>query len=99
MKDPNFRRQILTQILIVLQTLETPLSAKPNVNVGLTEKQQSIVKELATRCNELLSKSSTDGPRFLGSVETILKREANWVMSLFFLSFKIVVLIQFFQKD
>ncbi|XP_078448484.1 nuclear matrix protein-like protein [Wolffia australiana] len=76
LKDPNFRRHILLQCLILFDYLKTP---------GKNDKDvpSESLKEEITACEErvkkLLELTPPNGKDFLKSVEHILEREKNWV--------------------
>jgi len=71
LRDPNFRRQMLTQLLIFLQSA--------NATGTLSAKQRAVLVKCMSRAEVLLEKTATKGRRYVRSTKAMLKREENWV--------------------
>ncbi|XP_020094223.1 THO complex subunit 1 isoform X1 [Ananas comosus] len=76
LKDPNFRRHILVQCLILFDYLKAP---GKNDKDGPTESMKEEIKSCEERVKKLLEITPPKGKEFLQSIEHILEREKNWV--------------------
>jgi len=75
LRDPYFRRHMLVQILIFLQTATTERKGA----VALGEQQRAQVDELQQRCDELLRGVGPNGTAFAATVKGMLQRERHWI--------------------
>ncbi|KAJ7567876.1 hypothetical protein O6H91_01G011000 [Diphasiastrum complanatum] len=76
LKDPNFRRHVLVQCLIVFDYLKIPGKTEKE---GPRESLKEEVKAHEERVKSLLEATPPKGKEFLQSIEHILDREKNWV--------------------
>ncbi|ERN09505.1 hypothetical protein AMTRI_Chr09g32690 [Amborella trichopoda] len=76
LKDPNFRRHILVQCLILFDYLKAP---GKNDKEGPKEIMREEIKSYEERVKKLLEMIPSKGKEFLERVEHILEREKNWV--------------------
>jgi THO complex subunit 1 len=75
LRDGYFRRHVLVQILIFLQTVVTERKGMPTLSAS----QRQQVDGLHTRCFELLRAIPPGGVRFASAVATMLEREEHWI--------------------
>ena len=75
LRDGYFRRHVLVQLLIFLQTIATERKGQP----PLTSAQRANVDELHAKCVELLRAIPPGGPRFASAVLLMLEREEHWI--------------------
>lgn len=76
LKDPNFRRHILVQCLILFDYLKAP--GKNDKDLP-SETMKEEIKNCEERVKKLLDVTPPRGKEFLRSIEHILERERNWV--------------------
>ncbi|KAL3516360.1 hypothetical protein ACH5RR_023262 [Cinchona calisaya] len=76
LKDPNFRRHILVQCLILFDYLKAP--GKNDKDLP-SETMKEEIKNCEERVKKLLEMTPPKGKEFLRSIEHILERERNWV--------------------
>ncbi|XP_071932067.1 THO complex subunit 1 [Coffea arabica] len=76
LKDPNFRRHILVQCLILFDYLKAP--GKNDKDLP-SETMKEEIKNCEERVKKLLDMTPPRGKEFLKSIEHILERERNWV--------------------
>ena len=75
LRDGYFRRHVLVQILIFLQTVGTERKGVPPLTAG--QRQQA--DALQARCFELLRAIPPGGARFANAVTMMLEREEHWI--------------------
>ena len=75
LRDGYFRRHVLVQILIFLQTVTTERKGQP----VLAASQRQQVDALHTRCIDLLRAIPPGGQKFADSVLAMLEREEHWI--------------------
>lgn len=75
LRDGYFRRHVLVQILIFLQTVTTERKGQPT----LTAAQRQQVDTLHARCIELLRAIPPGGHKFAEAVLLMLEREEHWI--------------------
>lgn len=75
LKDPNFRRHILVQCLILFDYLKAPGKTDKDLPSGTMEE----ITNCEERVKRLLEVIPPKGKDFLKSIEHILEREKNWV--------------------
>ncbi|KAJ0045652.1 hypothetical protein Pint_05615 [Pistacia integerrima] len=76
LKDPNFRRHVLLQCLILFDYLKAP---GKNDKDSPSESMKEEIKSCEQRVKKLLEMTPPKGKDFLQSIEHILEREKNWV--------------------
>ena len=75
LRDGYFRRHVLVQVLIFLQTVATERKGVPTLSAS----QRQQVDTLHSRCFELLRAIPPGGARFASAVSTMLEREEHWI--------------------
>lgn len=75
LRDGYFRRHVLVQMLIFLQTIST--ERKGGVTLSYTQRQQ--VESMHARCISLLRAIPPAGARFADAVVAMLEREEHWI--------------------
>ena len=75
--DSTFRRQILLQMIILLQYFTSTIKFRP-AYLNLTNEQESWIKSSEEKAYKLLLETDRDGKKFCKSVEDLFKREENW---------------------
>ena len=75
LRDGYFRRHVLVQILIFLQTVTTERRGQPVLSAA----QRQQVDTLHGRCIELLRAIPPGGPKFAQAVLLMLEREEHWI--------------------
>jgi THO complex subunit 1 len=80
-QDPHFRRQVLIQILIFLQSLPKASTKPqpPKVELPFPENRKTAVDEWTKKTTLLLEKTPPHGKRFATTVSNFLRREEHWV--------------------
>jgi len=76
LKDPNFRRHVLVQCLIVLDYLKRPGKVDTD---GLNESMKEEIRVYEERVKKLIQITPPEGKEFVRRIEHILEREQNWV--------------------
>ena len=74
LRDGYFRRHVLVQVLIFMQTVTTERKGQPS----LTAAQRQQVDSLHARCIELLRAIPPGGHKFVAAVLLFLEREEHW---------------------
>jgi THO complex subunit 1 len=75
LRDGYFRRHVLVQVLIFLQTVTTERKNQP----ALSAAQRQQVDSLHAKCVELLTAIPPGGARFSSAVLLMLEREEHWI--------------------
>ncbi|KAI5668719.1 hypothetical protein M9H77_18572 [Catharanthus roseus] len=76
LKDPNFRRHILVQCLILFDYLKVPGKSDKDIP---SETMKEEILNCEERVKKLLEMTPPKGKAFLNSIEHILERERNWI--------------------
>lgn len=81
LNDVNFRRCLLTQILIVLQYLDLPVEMRPESRLVLDKLQRSWSSTITKQIYNLLDSmpSQEQGRQFVSFIRHVLKREELWI--------------------
>lgn len=77
LSDPNFRRSILVQFLIVFQYLTTTVRFKPG-NASLSTPQNEWIEDTKLQVYKLLNETPPNGKKFAETVKHMLNREEIW---------------------
>jgi len=75
LRDPYFRRHVIVQMLIFLQTISTERKIAPL----LKESHRIQIEKLQVRCNELLRGIPPAGAKFAAAIGAVLQREEHWI--------------------
>mmetsp|Transcript_18930 Transcript_18930/g.57187 ORF Transcript_18930/g.57187 Transcript_18930/m.57187 type:complete len:395 (+) Transcript_18930:599-1783(+) len=75
LRDSYFRRHVLVQLLIFLQTVTAERKGTP----PLSPEQREAAETLRVRATELLSGVAPNGPAFAATLERLLQRENHWL--------------------
>lgn len=76
--DSSFRRQVLTQFLIMFRYLCTPTKFKRKQH-ELTSTQRAWIASAETRVWDLLAATPPNGAAFTAAIRHLLQREADWI--------------------
>jgi len=75
LRDAYFRRHVLVQLQIFIQTIGTERKGAPT----LSPEQLLQVEALQTRCTELMRGVAPNGSSFATAVAGVLEREQHWI--------------------
>lgn len=75
LRDAYFRRHLLVQLRIFLQTISTERKGFPS----LSSSQREAVEALTKRSADLLRSVPPGGPSFSATLDTLLSRESHWM--------------------
>uniref|UniRef100_A0A7S3WPI0 THO complex subunit 1 n=1 Tax=Emiliania huxleyi TaxID=2903 RepID=A0A7S3WPI0_EMIHU len=78
LRDAYFRRHVLVQLLIFVQTISTDQLQRKGAP-ALAPRQREAAEKLRARASELLAGIAPNGPLFAAALERLLVRERHWL--------------------